>query len=95
MGAAVKIREGKEPGPGAGSSRALSGESQAAGDAAAAFQIFPGMTLEVILWLGDDEFPPQVFFTLPAHLDLFWHLDAIWGRLHLMVQELHQAAATA
>lgn len=73
----------------------LRGERKTAGDAAVAFQVFPGVTLGVILWLGDEEFPPQVSFTLPTHLDRFWHLDAVWGLLHLVVQEMLQAGTTA
>ncbi len=71
----------------------LHGERRAAGDAALAFQVFPGLTVEVILWQGDEEFPPQVSFTLPAHLDRFWHLDAVWGLLNLVAQEMLQAGA--
>jgi hypothetical protein len=70
----------------------LHGEIRQAGDAAIALQIFPGLVVEVILWLADDEFPAQVSFTLPAHLDKFWFLDAIWGLLNLVTQEMLQAA---
>ncbi len=40
---------------------------------------------------ADDEFP-AVAFTLPAHLDRFWRLDAVYGLLNLVTQELLQAA---
>jgi hypothetical protein len=73
----------------------LQGETRPQGDAALALQVFPGLTVEVILWLGDEEFPPQVTFTLPAHLDRCWFLDAVWGLLNLVSQELIQAAAPA
>jgi hypothetical protein len=52
----------------------------------------PGLAVEVILWQADDEFRAQVSFTLPAHLDRFWLLDAVWGLLNLVTQELLQAA---
>ena len=71
--------------------RRLGAEPRAAGDAALAFQVFPGLVVEVILWQADEEFPAQVSFTLPAHLDRFWHLDAVWGLLNLVSQELLQA----
>ena len=45
------------------------------------------VVVEVILWQADEEFPAQVSFTLPAHLDRFWSLDAVWGLLHLVAQE--------
>ena len=69
----------------------LQGESRPAGDAALALQVFPGLMVEVILWRGDDEFPAQASFTLPAHLDRFWFLDAVWGLLNLVTQELLKA----
>jgi hypothetical protein len=69
----------------------LHGKIGAAGDASLALQIFPGLVVEVILWQGDDEFPAQVSFTVPVHLDKSWFLDAIWGLLNLVTQELLSA----
>jgi len=71
--------------------RKLQAETRPAGDASLALRVFPGLTVEVILWRGDDEFPAQVSFILPAHLDRFWFLDAVWGLLSLVTQELLQA----
>lgn len=71
----------------------LRAEMRPAGDAALALQVFPGLPVEVILWQADEEFPAQVTFTVPGHLDRFWHLDAVWGLLSLVTQELLQAAA--
>jgi Domain of unknown function (DUF3786) len=70
----------------------LGGDTRPAGDAAVGLAIFPGLEVEVILWQADDEFPAQVSFTLPAHLERFWFLDAVWGLLNLVTQELLQAA---
>jgi len=70
----------------------LKAETRPAGDAALALQVFPGLPVEVILWQGDEEFPAQVSFTLPAHLDRFWFLDAVLGLLTLATQELINAA---
>ncbi len=69
----------------------LGAETRPAGDAGLALKVFPGLTVEVILWRGDEEFPAQVSFTLPAHLDRFWFLDAVWGLLNLVAQELLKA----
>lgn len=66
----------------------LHGEIRPAGDATIAMQVFTGLVVEVILWQADDEFPAQISFTLPAHLDKFWFLDAVWGLLNLVTQEL-------
>jgi hypothetical protein len=71
----------------------LKAETRPEGDACLALQVFPGLTVEVILWQGDEEFPAQVSFTLPAHLDRCWFLDAIWGLLNLVSQELLQAGS--
>ncbi len=73
--------------------KSCSGETRPAGDAAVGLEVFPGLVVEVILWQADDEFPAQVSFTLPAHLDRFWFLDAVWGLLNLVTQELLLAAA--
>jgi hypothetical protein len=73
----------------------LKAETRPAGDAALALQVFPGLTVEVILWRGDEEFPAQVSFTLPAHLDRFWFLDAVLGLLTLVTEELSNAAPAA
>jgi len=69
----------------------LRAEARPAGDAALALRVFPGLTVAVILWQADEEFPAQVSFTLPAHLDRFWFLDAVWGLLSLVAQELLKA----
>ncbi len=73
----------------------LHGEIRVKGDAAVALEVFPGLVVEVILWQADDEFPAQVSFTLPGHLDRFWFLDAVWGLLNLVTEELLKAAAPA
>jgi len=91
--APLEERFGQDAAAFAAAGARLHGERRAAGDAALAFQVFPGLTVEVILWQGDEEFPPQVSFTLPAHLDRFWHLDAVWGLLNLVTQEMLEAGA--
>jgi hypothetical protein len=70
----------------------LKAETGAAGDAALALKVFPGLRVGVILWRADDEFPGQASFTVPAHLDRFWFLDAVWGLLNLVTLELIEAA---
>jgi|UniRef100_A0A7V6DNI9 hypothetical protein len=71
----------------------LGAQPRAAGDAALAFQVFPGLTVEVILWLADEEFPAQVSFRVPAALERLWHLDAVLALMQLLAQELLAAAA--
>ncbi len=72
--------------------RRLGAEVRQAGDGALALQVFPGLMVEVILWQADEEFPAQVSFAVPSHLDRFWHLDAVLGLLTVVVQELLKAA---
>ena len=69
----------------------LGAERLASGDAALAFQVFPRLPVEVILWEADEEFPAQVSFTVPSHLDRFWQLDAVLGLMGLVVKEMLRA----
>ncbi len=59
-----------------------------AGDAALQVQVFPGLAVEIILWLADAEFPAQVSFNVPGHLERVWHLDAVLALLQLLGGEL-------
>lgn len=68
--------------------RRLGAETVSAGDGALMFQVFPGLAIEVILWQADEEFPAQASFTVPSHLDRFWHLDVVLGLIVVVVQEL-------
>ncbi len=74
--------------------KSLGGRELPQGDAALALTPFPRLTVEVILWLADDEFPAQVVFTLPAALEQFWALDGIWALLNVVSRELWRAAGT-
>jgi hypothetical protein len=71
----------------------LAATRQDSGDAALILPVFPGLSVEVILWLADDEFPAQVSFRVPDALERVWHLDAVLGLLHLIARELRNAAA--
>ena len=71
----------------------LGAEKVSSGDAALAFQVFPKLPVEVILWEADAEFPAQVSFTVPAHLERFWQLDAVLGLLGLVVKEILRAGS--
>jgi hypothetical protein len=70
----------------------LGAEKLNSGDAALAFQVFPKLPVEVILWEADEEFPAQVSFTVPSNLDRFWQLDAVLGLMGLVVKEMLRAA---
>jgi hypothetical protein len=72
--------------------RSLGGTEAAQGDAAVVLTAYPNLTIEVILWLGDEEFPPQVILTAPAALERFWALDAIWAVLNVITREFWRSA---
>jgi len=72
--------------------RRLGAETRDLGDGALALRVYPGLSVGVILWEADDEFPAQSSFTVPANLDRCWQLDAILGLMSLVVKELLQAA---
>lgn len=72
--------------------RRLGAETRDLGDGALAFRVYPGLSVEVILWAADAEFPAQVSFTVPSNLDRFWQLDAVLGLMGLVVKELLRAA---
>ena len=69
----------------------LGGSRRAQGDGAVALTAFPGVVVEVILWLGDEEFPPQVNLTVPAGLARFGALDGVWALLNVVTRELGRA----
>jgi Domain of unknown function (DUF3786) len=74
----------------------LGGQKVGQGDAAVALEAYPNLIIEVILWLGDTEFPPQVILTTPAALERYWPLDAIWALLNVVTREFWRTAeATA
>lgn len=75
--------------------RRLGAAKREDGDAALALTIYPGLSVEVILWEADEEFPAQATFTVPAHLERFYHLDAVLGLIQLVVKELLAAAPEA
>jgi hypothetical protein len=81
-------RFGEDPDSFLAAGLALGGVIRAAGDVALAFEVFPGLTVEVILWAQDEEFPAQVSFTVSRGLERFWHLDAVLGVLQLLVREI-------
>jgi hypothetical protein len=91
----LEERFGHDPAGFREAGRYLGAESRPNGDAALAFRVFPGLTVEVILWEADEEFPAQVSFTVPANLDRFWQLDAVLGLMGVVVKELLQTAGAA
>ena len=71
----------------------LGGQPQDLGDAALTLPVFPGLSVGVILWEADDEFPAQVSLTVPAGLAQFWPLDTVWALLNVVTRELRRAGS--
>ncbi len=69
----------------------LGGEVRPLGDAAVALTAFPGLTVEVILWLADEEFDAQVNLTITSGIEKFWALDGVWALLNVVTRELWRA----
>jgi hypothetical protein len=72
--------------------QSLGGTEVVQGDAAISLAAYPNLYVEVILWLGDEEFPPQIILTTPAALERYWSLDAIWALLNVVTRELWRTA---
>lgn len=75
--------------------RRLGAHPRQAGDAALGLEVFPGLTVGVILWEADEEFPAKASLTVPANLERGWQLDAVLALLQLVVRELKNAARQA
>lgn len=71
--------------------RLLGGREVPQADAALELAVFPGLRVGVLLWLADEEFPAQVSFAVPAALEHFWALDAVWALLNVVTRELCRA----
>ena len=60
-------------------SRKVDGKAVEPGDAAFEFKLFPRVSLQVILWEGDDEFPPEANILFDETIgDIFSPEDAAW-----------------
>ena len=58
------------------------------GDAGFEFQLFPRVIIAVVLWVGDDEFPPRVNILFDRSLDGQYPLDVVLYMVNHIVQTL-------
>lgn len=86
--APLEERFGRDPAGFVEAGRGLGAEETVGGDRALTFRVYPGMSVGVILWEADAEFPAQVSFTVPSQLHRFWQLDAVLGLMGVVVKEL-------
>ncbi|HLC15839.1 MAG TPA: DUF3786 domain-containing protein [Thermodesulfovibrionia bacterium] len=59
--------------------RKLNGTAQAIGDAAFTVYPMPRIPTTVILWLGDEEFPPRMDFLFDSTAEFHSPLDILWS----------------
>lgn len=68
--------------------RDLGGEKSDGGDIAVCLPGLPRVPLYLLLWLADEEFPPQVSLGMDAHVQHHLDLDGLISLCHLMIQRL-------
>ena len=73
---------------------ALGGKIVDMGDAAVDLQVFPRLPVRLALWLGDDEFPPEIRFLFDRTADKQMLLDGLWS-VGFVVRDEMLAAAPA
>jgi len=66
----------------------LGGKPVEQGDAAVVLCPFPKIPITVILWAGDDEFPPEVSILFDRSIEAHLSADAIWGLANYSVGKL-------
>jgi hypothetical protein len=59
-------------------SLSLGGKIVDGGDCAFEFLVFPRLTVRLILWLADDEFPARMIFLFDRSADQHFKLDGLW-----------------
>ena len=67
---------------------ALGGKPLPVGDAAYAFEIFDGLGVAVQLWLGDDEFPPNLRFLWDENADQYIRYETMYFAKALLLSRI-------
>ena len=67
---------------------ALGGKPLPVGDAAYAFEIFDGLGVAVQLWLGDDEFPPNLRFLWDENADQYIRYETMYFAKALLLNRI-------
>ena len=67
---------------------ALGGKPLPVGDAAYAFEIFDGLGIAVQLWLGDDEFPPNLRFLWDENADQYIRYETMYFAKALLLSRI-------
>ena len=67
---------------------ALGGKPLPVGDATYAFEIFDGLGVAVQLWLGDDEFPPNLRFLWDENADQYIRYETMYFAKALLLSRI-------
>ena len=67
---------------------ALGGKPLPVGDAAYAFEIFDGLGIAVQLWLGDEEFPPNLRFLWDENADQYIRYETMYFAKALLLNRI-------
>ncbi len=81
-------RFGAKPGELLARGQALGGRAEQGADAAVVVPGLPFAPLQVLVWAGDDEFPPRAVIGIDDRVHLSLPLDAIWALCNLLVRRL-------
>lgn len=66
----------------------LGGEPLAMGDAAFTFRPLPRLPVTLILWLGDEEFPPQINVLFDRNIEAYLSASGVWLLVNLVSSTL-------
>lgn len=72
---------------------ALGGTPLSVGDAAYGFEIFDGLKVAVQLWLGDDEFPPNLRFLWDENADQYIRYETMYFAKALLLNKIARQMA--
>lgn len=69
---------------------ALKGQPIPQGDVAYAIELFDGLCIGIQLWLGDEEFPPQLRFLWDANAEMYLKYETMHFAKGLLLQRLSE-----
>jgi hypothetical protein len=79
---------GSEPSLFQAAAQRIEGEKVDLTDCAYRFQVFPKIPVHLLLWEGDEEFPPGLSVLFDRSIEEHLAPDAIWGLFNLLVRRL-------
>lgn len=74
---------------------ALGGEPLSSGDAAYAIELFDGLQIGVQLWLGDEEFPPNLRFLWDENATMYIRYETMFYARGILLERIAQEMMAA